>query len=61
MSVILLQSFVSLMLVAAAVLLFIYVHNAHTFDHSDRLALLPLEDAEPSASTPPPANAKEAE
>lgn len=47
MGALLLQSFVSLMLVGAGVLLYLYVHNARTFEHSDRLALLPLDDAEP--------------
>jgi hypothetical protein len=39
-----LQVFVSLMLVAGAVLLFVFTVRARTFEHSDRLALAPLED-----------------
>jgi len=39
-----LQVFVSLMLVAGAVLLFVFTVRARTFEHADRLALAPLED-----------------
>jgi len=44
MNVLSLQVFVSLMLVAGAVVLFIATVRARTFEHSDRLALAPLED-----------------
>ena len=44
MNVLSLQVFVSLMLVAGAVLLFVVTVRARTFEHSDRLALAPLED-----------------
>lgn len=44
MSILILQVFVSLMLVAGGVLLFVYTVKSRTFEHSDRLALAPLED-----------------
>jgi len=44
MNILELQVFVSLMLVAGAVLLFVYTVRARTFEHADRLALAPLED-----------------
>lgn len=61
MDVILLQSFVSLMLVGGAVLLFLYVHSARTFEHSERLALLPLEDAAPPPTLPSTVSKKDPE
>ena len=39
-----LQVFVSLMLVAGSVLLFAFTCRQRDFDHADRLALLPLDD-----------------
>ncbi len=48
MSVIVMQVFVSLMLVAAAVVLFVFTVRSRTLDHSDRLALAPLENDESS-------------
>ncbi len=51
MNILELQVFVSLMLVAGAVLLFVFTVRARTFEHSDRLALAPLEDD----LAPPPA------
>jgi cbb3-type cytochrome oxidase maturation protein len=39
-----LQVFVSLMLGAGSVLLFLFTCRQRDFDHADRLALLPLED-----------------
>ena len=50
MSVIVMQVFVSLMLVAAAVVLFVFTVRSRTLDHSDRLALAPLENDESSTT-----------
>ena len=47
MSIILLQVFVSLMLVAGSLVLFIWTVRSRTFDHADRLSLAPLEDDDP--------------
>lgn len=44
MDVIPLQLFVSLMLVVGSVILFLKVCSQRTFEHSDRLSLLPMED-----------------
>jgi hypothetical protein len=44
MNVILLQVFVSLMLVAGSVLLFIFTVRSRTLEHADRLSLAPLEE-----------------
>jgi hypothetical protein len=44
MSVMVLQVFVSLMLVAGSVLLFVFTVRSRTLEHADRLALAPLED-----------------
>jgi hypothetical protein len=41
--VVILQVFVSLVLVVGSVLLFAFTCRQRDFDHSDRLALLPLE------------------
>jgi cbb3-type cytochrome oxidase maturation protein len=46
MSIILLQVFVSLMLVAGSLVLFIWTVRSRTFDHADRLSLAPLEEDE---------------
>ena len=53
MNILELQVFVSLMLVAGGVLLFVFTVRARTFEHADRLALAPLEDdlAPPSAAS----------
>lgn len=64
MNVILLQVFVSLVLVATGVVLFVFVVKARTLEHSDRLSLAPLEDDArpapprdgPPPVTPPPPN-----
>lgn len=64
MNVILLQVFVSLVLVATGVVLFVFVVRARTLEHSDRLSLAPLEDDArqapprdgPPSLTPPPPN-----
>lgn len=53
MSVIVLQVFVSLMLVAGSVVLFVYTVRSRTLEHVDRLALAPLEeDGAPTAAKP---------
>lgn len=44
MNVIVLQVFVSLVLVAGSVLLFIYTVRSRTLEHADRLSLAPLEE-----------------
>ena len=50
MSVIVLQVFVSLMLVASSVVLFIWTIRNRTLDHADRLSLVPLEEDRPPVS-----------
>lgn len=40
------QVFVSLLLVVGGVLLFAFTVRKRTFEHADRLALLPMEDEE---------------
>ncbi|HEX7666648.1 MAG TPA: hypothetical protein VF407_19105 [Polyangiaceae bacterium] len=44
MAVLTLQVFVSLVLVAGSILLFLFTCRQHDFDHADRLALKPLEN-----------------
>ncbi len=44
MNVLLLQVFVSLMLVAGSVVLFVWTIKSRTLEHSDRLSLTPLEE-----------------
>ena len=44
MSVIVLQVFVSLMLVLGSLVLFVWTVKSRTLDHADRLSLAPLED-----------------
>ena len=44
MEVLVLQVFVSLMLVAGSVILFAVTCRQRDFDHADRLALLPLDE-----------------
>lgn len=60
MEVLVLQVFVSLMLVVGSLLLFAKTCRQRDFDHADRLALFPLDEPEPVAprgeaavSTPP--------
>lgn len=55
MNVLVLQVFVSLMLVAGSVVLFVYTVKQRTFEHADRLALAPLEDDVVSPRPAPPA------
>lgn len=58
MNVIVLQVFVSLMLVAGSVLLFITSIKNRDHEHADRLALFPLENDDPSR-TPTSRTSKE--
>ena len=59
MEIIVLQVFVSLMLVVGSLLLFAYSAKQRDLEHSDRLALMPLEqDIEVSASVSPPRGAR---
>jgi hypothetical protein len=56
--ILILQVFVSLMLVLGSVLLFVFTTRQRDFDHADRLALLPVEDdAPPSPPVSPDAAA----
>lgn len=52
MEVLILTTFVSLFLAAAGVGLFVWSVRARTFDHADRLALLPLDDSSDSPTPP---------
>jgi hypothetical protein len=54
MSVVILQVFVSLMLVASSVLLFLVSVRQRDHEHADRLSLIPLEDEQPAASSVSP-------
>lgn len=58
MEVLILTTFVSVFLAAGGVALFVWSVRARTFDQSDRLALLPLEDdaRPPSADARAPAS-----
>ncbi len=51
MEVLSLQVFVSLMLVTGSVLLFWFTCQQKDFDHTDRLALLPIEDEDDEPCT----------
>jgi hypothetical protein len=55
MNVLLLQVFVSLMLVLGSVLALLYSVKQADHEHSDRLSLLPLEDDYVARATPLPA------
>jgi hypothetical protein len=46
--ILILQVFVSLMLVIGSVILFLFTCRQRTFEHADRLALLPLDDDKPT-------------
>ncbi|MGA9523866.1 MAG: cytochrome oxidase [Myxococcaceae bacterium] len=54
MNVLVLQVFVSLMLVVSSVLLFAYSVRHRDYEHADRLSLFPLEEERttPEASKP---------
>ncbi|NTX33471.1 cytochrome oxidase [Myxococcus sp. CA033] len=59
MNVLVLQVFVSLMLVASSVLLFIYSMRHRDHEQADRLALFPLEEdsaVRPAASSDEPSS-----
>jgi len=56
-----LQIFISLMLVAGAVVLFVHTVRSRTLEHADRLALAPLEDDDPSPAAGDPAAPTEEE
>jgi hypothetical protein len=57
MNVLVLQVFVSLMLVVSSVLLFAYSVRHRDHEHADRLSLFPLEDD--STPEPPPSAPQE--
>jgi len=63
-SILVLQIFVSLILVAGSVVLFIHTVRSRTFEHADRLALAPLEEdgnataGQPGETTAPPSGAE---
>lgn len=57
MDVLILQVFVSLLLVVGSVILFLVTCRHKSFDHADRLALLPMEQDGAPASSPEPAPA----
>ena len=52
MDILILQVFVSLLLVVGSVILFGFTCRQRSFEHSDRLALLPMEDDPPPALPP---------
>lgn len=52
MNVIPLMIFVSLALVTLAVLFFAFVVKEHTFEHSDRMELMPLLEDDPRPKEP---------
>jgi hypothetical protein len=51
-SILVLQIFVSLILVAGSVVLFVHTVRSRTLEHADRLALAPLADDAPRAADP---------
>jgi nitrogen fixation-related uncharacterized protein len=53
-SVIVLQVFVSLILVVGAVVLFVWTVRSRTLEHADRLSIAPLEDDAPPKPSPTP-------
>ena len=54
MEVVILQVFVSLALVVGSVLLFAFTHRQRSLEHADRLALLPLDDDDPTRARSAP-------
>ncbi|MDP2271547.1 MAG: cbb3-type cytochrome oxidase assembly protein CcoS [Archangium sp.] len=52
MNVIVLQVFVSLMLVVGSLVLFVWTVRAGTLDHADRLSLAPLNEEKPATAPP---------
>ncbi len=59
MSVIVLQVFVSLMLVVGSLVLFVWTVRAGTLDHADRLSLAPLDETTKPAAVPPQQHPKD--
>jgi len=57
--VVILQVFVSLMLVGGSVLLFAFTHRQRDLEHADRLALLPLAEDSTVPAPDPPAEMKD--
>lgn len=53
MTIIVLQVFVSLVLVAGAIILLAYSVRLADYDHADRLSLLPMEEDESSSLARP--------
>jgi hypothetical protein len=51
MEILVLQVFVSLVLVAGSVLLFAHFVRLRDIDHADRLALIPVEDDDPPSES----------
>ncbi len=51
MEILIMQVFVSLLLGAGSVLLFLYTAKQRDFEHADRLALMPIEPDELDEST----------
>jgi hypothetical protein len=56
MNVVVLQVFVSLMLVASSVVLFLVSVRQRDHEHADRLSLIPLEDDAAAPASPPAPN-----
>jgi cbb3-type cytochrome oxidase maturation protein len=52
MDTLILTMFVSLVLAAGGLAMFVWLAGARTFDHADRLALLPIEDDAPVVPSP---------
>lgn len=53
MEVLVLQVFVSLMLVCGSIVLFWFTCRQHDLEHADRLALLPMEEDPPTEEPKP--------
>lgn len=49
MEILIMQVFVSLLLVVGSVILFLFSARQRDFDHADRLALLPIDSDEESS------------
>ena len=52
MDALILTMFVSLVLAGGGLGLFVWLAGARTFDHADRLALLPIDDDAPVPAAP---------
>jgi nitrogen fixation-related uncharacterized protein len=48
--ILIMQVFVSLLLVAGSVVLFLFTTKQRDFEHADRLALLPIDSEEESSN-----------